>query len=271
MQTLVQRRQHVGEDIESQEEWDRIFELAVARAEPARRVLARYHGCGHASFFNAWCDVVTHVSMHGYDDDESEDEFEEEGEEEEEEEEEDLGWGSVWSVPVTVVWYSILFAAAILTLLILLPHVYQATPSCAVLAETLQPVLSAEGCGQVSAGVAAVVEQSREVVHLVINVLLPLPSQPGTEQYWDVRLRRKLREALAPASGCLFLKPSCTPPRAATAPAAPRVFCHRTTGPGAADSELGCGSWRPAPSVCLLPLRSNRAISQPDGKRSSQT
>jgi hypothetical protein len=224
MTSLIQRRNHVDEDVESEEEWRRIFEMSVAGAEPAKRILARYHGLGHASFFNAWRDVFKHVCLHGDEDEESSDGYAEEGDEDEEDAEEeedlDLAWRQAWSGPVTAVWYSILCAVALMTMLILLPHVYQATPPCETIAGVLSPVLSTEAvercygsCTGASAAVAAIVEQSREAVHLVINVLLPLPSQPGTEQYWDVRLRRKVREALAPASvyrpdiGALLLVP----------------------------------------------------------------
>ena len=34
-------------------------------------------------------------------------------------------------------------------------------------------------------------EKTQAAVHYVITAILPLPSQPGTEQYWDVRLRRR--------------------------------------------------------------------------------
>lgn len=223
MTWLVQRRNHVDEDVESEQEWSRIFELCIAGAEPAKHILARYHGVEHASSFYGWHAVFKHGRMHGDEEDESEDGIVDECDDWEEAEEigeEDLALGPAWSGPAAAIWYSFLFAMAMMTLLILLPHLYQAMPPCETLAGALQPILSPQAasscrasCGSASAAVAAIVEQSREVVHLVINVLLPLPSQPGTEQYWDVRLRRKIREALAPASvyrpdiGSLLLVP----------------------------------------------------------------
>ena len=95
-----------------------------------------------------------------------------------------------------VVWYGGICVTLVMGILIALPHIYLAAPSCP---STCQAVASKaathehceRACGELSTGVASLVEKTQAAVHYVITAILPLPSQPGTEQYWDVRLRRR--------------------------------------------------------------------------------
>ena len=104
-------------------------------------------------------------------------------------------------------WYGMVLLMAAAGLVVMLPHIYMAMPRCEAWCQGYHVVASVESgkrcedlCGDVSGTVAALVEQTRELVHEIMSIVLPLPSQPGTEQYWDVRLRRSLRRLLAPAS-----------------------------------------------------------------------
>lgn len=102
--------------------------------------------------------------------------------------------------------------AAIVLLIPLVPKMYRASPECAKTVALLAPYCaslpgplgnstSLQGaCLASSRGVRAAMAGGFTLLHLVTAALLPLPAQPGTEQYWDVRARRALREMLVPTS-----------------------------------------------------------------------
>lgn len=177
-------------------------------------MLARYQGMEHISSFRAWralaqdprkrhhneCDAA-HRDAEEEEEDDNNDDDEEEEQEEEEEEEEDEGGGERGFVGtgMTAIWYLSLLAIAAVSLLIALPHVYLAMPPCDDTSQVFQRVLGSaggkrarQGCLGVSHAVEAVVHHTADLVHQVMSVVLPLPSQPGTEQYWAHILKSTL-------------------------------------------------------------------------------
>ncbi|KAJ1487941.1 hypothetical protein T484DRAFT_1784769, partial [Baffinella frigidus] len=107
---------------------------------------------------------------------------------------------------------SVVTLVAIAAIVLLIPLMYRASPECAKTVALLAPYCaslpgplgnstSLQGaCLASSRGVRAAMAGGFTLLHLVTAALLPLPAQPGTEQYWDVRARRALREMLVPTS-----------------------------------------------------------------------
>ena len=173
-------------------------------------MLARYQGMEHISSFRAWRALAQDPSKrhhiecdaaHRDAEEEEKDEEEDEDEDQDEDEEEEEGEGERGFVGtgMTAIWYLGLLAIAAVSLLIALPHVYLAMPTCDDTSQVFQRVLGSaggkrarQGCLGMSHAVEAVVHHTADLVHQVMSVVLPLPSQPGTEQYWAHFLKSTL-------------------------------------------------------------------------------